>query len=51
MCIRDRDNTLEFLMMNGIELPLAVMLTIPEPWTGDKNMSRKKRDLYHTTLY
>ena len=26
------DNTLEFLYMNGMELPLAVMITIPEPW-------------------
>ena len=26
------DNTLEFLMMNGVPLPLAVMMTIPEPW-------------------
>ena len=25
------DNTLEFLVMSGMELPLAVMITIPEP--------------------
>ncbi len=41
------DNTLEFLMMNGIPLPLAVMITIPEPWRNDGGMSRKKRDFYH----
>ncbi|MCF0135317.1 MAG: glutamate synthase large subunit [Lachnospiraceae bacterium] len=41
------DNTLEFLMMNGIPLPLAVMMTIPEPWRNDPGMSREKRDLYH----
>ena len=41
------DNTLEFLMMNGIPLPLAVMITIPEPWRDDASMSRQKRDLYH----
>ena len=41
------DNTLEFLMMNGIPLPLAVMITIPEPWRSDAGMSRQKRDLYH----
>ena len=41
------DNTLEFLMMNGIPLPLAVMITIPEPWRKDAGMDRKKRDLYH----
>ncbi len=40
------DNALEFLMMNGLELPLAVMVTIPEPWEGDRAMSRKKRDFY-----
>ena len=40
------DNTLEFLMMNGIPLPLAVMITIPEPWRNDPGMSREKRDLY-----
>ncbi|MCI8388925.1 MAG: glutamate synthase large subunit [Clostridiales bacterium] len=40
------DNTLEFLVMNGIPLPLAVMIMIPEPWKNDNNMSRAKRDLY-----
>ena len=41
------DNTLEFLMMGGMELPLAVMACIPEPWRGDRTISRRKRDLYH----
>ncbi len=41
------DNTLEFLMMNGIPLPLAVMIAIPEPWRNDAGMSREKRDFYH----
>ena len=41
------DNTLEFLMYSGIELPKAVMLCIPEPWGRDKNMSREKRDMFH----
>ncbi|MGM9538669.1 MAG: glutamate synthase large subunit [Candidatus Onthomonas sp.] len=40
------DNTLEFLVMNGIELPMAVMMCIPEPWVNDKNMSRTKKDMY-----
>ncbi len=40
------DNTLEFLVMNGMELPLAVMICIPEPWSNNANMSRQKRDLY-----
>lgn len=41
------DNTLEFMMMNGIPLPLAVMIAIPEPWRNDAGMSRRKRDFYH----
>lgn len=40
------DNTLEFLMMSGMELPLAVMITIPEPWSKDQSMKQKKRDFY-----
>lgn len=40
------DNTLEFLVMSGMELPLAVMITIPEPWENDKSLSQKKRDFY-----
>ena len=41
------DNTLEFLLMNGIELPRAVMMCIPEPWANDRQMPREKRDFYH----
>ena len=40
------DNTLEFLYMNGMELPLAVMITIPEPWANNRIMSQKKKDFY-----
>ena len=40
------DNTLEFLVMSGMELPLAVMITIPEPWNNDTAMSREKSDFY-----
>ena len=40
------DNTLEFLVMSGMELPLAVMITIPEPWENDMSVSQKKRDFY-----
>ena len=40
------DNTLEFLMMNGMDLPLAVMITIPEPWANNRTMSQKKKDFY-----
>ncbi|MCR5765723.1 MAG: glutamate synthase subunit alpha, partial [Treponema sp.] len=41
------DNTLEFLMMNGTPLPLAVMMCIPEPWKHDEAMNEDKRDFYH----
>ncbi len=41
------DNTLEFLYMNGMPLPLAVMVTIPEPWRHDEYMDREKKDFYH----
>ncbi len=41
------DNTLEFLYMNGMELPLAAMMTIPEPWRHDQYMDRAKKDFYH----
>ena len=40
------DNMLEFLMMAGMDLPLAVMVAIPEPWSNDRTISRPKRDLY-----
>ena len=36
------DNTLEFLVMSGMDLPLAVMITIPEPWGNNKAMSQKR---------
>ena len=41
------DNTLEFLLMNGVPLPLAVMMCIPEPWKHDDNMPSLKKDFYH----
>ena len=41
------DNTLEFLLMNGVPLPLAVMMCIPEPWKHDENMPALKKDFYH----
>ena len=41
------DNTLEFLVMNGMPLPLAVMICIPEPWKHDDSMDPRKKDFYH----
>ena len=40
------DNALEFMMMSGMELPLAVMITIPAPWAHDKSMSQEVKDFY-----
>ncbi len=40
------DNTLEFLTMSGMDLPLAVMITIPEPWANNLTISQEKRDFY-----
>ena len=40
------DNTLEFMTMAGVDLPLAVMALIPEPWQHISTMSREKRAFY-----
>ena len=40
------DNTLEFFVMNGMPLPLAVMITIPEPWINNNAMDQNRKDFY-----
>ena len=40
------DNTLEFLEMNGIPLPLAVMITIPEPWKNEHGYVKRTSATY-----
>ncbi len=40
------DNAVEFMVMSGMDLPLAVMIAIPEPWANIKNLSQKKKDFY-----
>ncbi len=40
------DNTLELLTLAGRSLPHAVMMMIPEPWTGHESMSPEKRAFY-----
>ena len=40
------DNTLEFMEMCGMPLPLAVAITIPEPWQHIETMSRERRAFY-----
>ena len=40
------DNTLEFLVMSGMDLPLAAMIMIPEPWSHNETLSQEERDFY-----
>ncbi len=40
------DNALEFMVMSGMPLPLAVMITIPEPWKNNRTISQEKHDFY-----
>ncbi len=41
------DNPLEFLLFHGLDLPKAVMVTLPEPWSRNGEMPRAIRDMYH----
>ena len=40
------DNTLEFLSMSGMPLPLAASILIPEPWAHNETLSQEERDFY-----
>jgi glutamate synthase (ferredoxin) len=40
------DNALELLFMTGRGLPHAMMMLIPEPWAGDAQMPKEKKDFY-----
>ncbi|MGI0480289.1 glutamate synthase large subunit [Geminocystis sp. CENA526] len=40
------DNALEMLVLSGRSLPHAVMMMIPEPWSGHESMSAEKRAFY-----
>ncbi|MEK6683497.1 MAG: glutamate synthase large subunit [Nitrospirota bacterium] len=40
------DNALEFLVMGGRSLPHAMMMMIPEAWSGDPNMDMERRGFY-----
>ena len=44
------DNTLEFLVMSGMELPLAVMIMIPEPWDGPASILFSDGDIMGAVL-
>ena len=41
------DNTLEYLTMNGMDLPLSVMVCIPQAWKHEDTLSQDKKDFYH----
>ncbi|MGN0605146.1 MAG: glutamate synthase large subunit [Oscillospiraceae bacterium] len=40
------DNAIEFMVMSGMPLPLAVMVTIPEPFRNNRTMSENKKNFY-----
>lgn len=40
------DNALELLVLAGRSLPHAMMMMIPEPWTGHESMSDEKKAFY-----
>jgi glutamate synthase (ferredoxin) len=40
------DNVLEFLVMAGRPLPLAVLMMIPEAWSGHEAMSEERKAFY-----
>ena len=40
------DNCLEFLALSGRSLPHAMIMMIPEPWTGHESMSADKKAFY-----
>src|SRR5262249_22380779 len=46
------DNVLEFLVMTGRSLPHAILMMIPEPWSGHESMGPELRAFYeyHSSL-
>jgi glutamate synthase (ferredoxin) len=40
------DNTMEFFLMSGIDLPLASTIMMPEPWSKNNTLSQNVRDFY-----
>ncbi len=40
------DNAIELLVMGGRSLPHAMMMLIPEAWSGHESMSQAKKDFY-----
>src|SRR5258705_12112088 len=46
------DNVLEFLTMTGRSLPHAILMMIPEPWSGNDSMDADRKAFYeyHSSL-
>ena len=42
----DFDHALEMLAMTGRSLPHAIMMMIPEPWSGHESMTEEKKGFY-----
>src|SRR5262245_62807515 len=40
------DNVLELLILSGRELPHALMMMVPEPWSKDETMSAARKAFY-----
>ena len=40
------DNALELLVLSGRSLPHAMMMMIPEPWSGHESMDEKRKAFY-----
>src|SRR5438132_6973909 len=40
------DNVLELLTLSGRELPHAIMMMVPEPWSRDETMSAERKAFY-----
>ena len=40
------DNVMEFLYMSGRPLPHAVLMMIPEAWSGHETMDQERKDFY-----
>ncbi|HUJ24535.1 MAG TPA: glutamate synthase central domain-containing protein, partial [Myxococcales bacterium] len=40
------DNVLELLTLSGRELPHAIMMMVPEPWSRDETMSPERKAFY-----
>jgi len=40
------DNTLEFMIMGGMDPALAAMILVPEPWENNDTLTLEERDFY-----